>query len=228
MPRFNKNEIRVGLFVIIPFVALLLVIFIKLGYSISGSTIDVFMKVDSISSIKEGTPVKIKGYVIGRVHSVEPVYKPALHFLARLRLNSDIDLYEDCSAIIMNQNVIGDPVVELRNPERKNAPLLPNDVIEGIEYVNLESLLQDVHVLMTTISSTADVIKQITTDSRQNLKSLVGNLSGTVETLNSILSNSSKDVIETISALRKTVQTLDEISTELKKHPAKFLFSGKD
>jgi ABC-type transporter Mla subunit MlaD len=105
---------------------------------------DIYLKLDSIKSIDEGTAVKVKGYTVGRVVDILPVYEPDLHFLAVLRIQRQIALHEDCSAIIMNQNVIGDAVIELRNPDRKGALLRDGDVLEGIEYVNIEELLNNV------------------------------------------------------------------------------------
>lgn len=222
--KFEKNELRVGLFIIIPAVFLLLFVVLKLGYSVASSTIDVYLKVDSITSIKNGTLVKIKGYTIGRVVDIKPVYKPALHFLAILRIQKDIDVYEECSAVIQNQNIIGDPVIEIRNPERKGDPLREAAVIEGLEHVNLEAILQDVHVLLTSLTGTVNVIKDISVESKTNIRTLVANLSNSVATINAILENSQKDIIAMLQSFRETAKTMREISEELKKHPVKFLF----
>ena len=185
------------------------------------------MKIDSLTSVKKGTQVKVKGYVIGRVIDLIPVYKPDLHFLAKMRIGKEISLYEDCAAIIQNQNVIGDSSIELRNPERKGNPLLDQDIIEGIEYVNLERILQDVHVLLTNLTQTVNVFKSISQDSRHNIRIFVANLSKSVANINKILFDSQKDISTILRSFRKTAKTMNEISKELKKHPVKFLFKGK-
>ena len=95
-------------------------IILKLGYSFASTTYDVYLKVDSIKSIKEGTAVKVKGYTIGRVVGIEPVYKPALHFLAIMRIKNEIDIFEGCSAIIQNQNIIGDPAHRTQKSRPQN------------------------------------------------------------------------------------------------------------
>lgn len=224
--RTNPNEVKVGLFILIPLSILLLFFIVKLGYSLSGSTIDIYLKIENISSIKEGTSVKLKGYDIGRVVELKPVYKPALHFLAKMRIKKDIDLHEDCTAIIMNQNIIGDPLIELRNPERRGKPLQNKDVIEGFEYVNLEAILQDVHTLLATITNTVNTLNLITGESRQNILSMTSNLNSSMETLNKILTNSEGDIISTVKTLRATMETVQEISVELKKRPFGFIMRG--
>jgi ABC-type transporter Mla subunit MlaD len=185
------------------------------------------MKVDNISSIKNGTQVKIKGYTVGRVVDIIPVYKPTLHFLALMRIKKEIDLYEDCSAIIMNQNIIGDTIIEIRNPARKVELLQSGAVVEGVEYVSLDTIVQDVHQLLATLTSTVGVIQDISMESKGNIRSLVANLSRSVETISSVLQDSQKDILAIMSSFRETAKTMNEISIELKKHPVKFLFKSE-
>jgi ABC-type transporter Mla subunit MlaD len=224
--KLEKNELRVAVFIIIPVALLFMFIIMKLGYSLASSTIDVFLKVDSISSIKKGTMVKIKGYSVGRVTTIEPVYKPALHFLATMRIAKDIDIYDDCMAVIQNQNIIGDPVIELRNPDRKSEFLTNGSVIEGIEHVNLEVILQDVHALLTTVSGTVSVIKDISTDSKTSLKGLISNLKDGSKSLANILEGSQRDILAMLATFRETSLTLKRISEEIKKNPWSFIRKG--
>ncbi len=226
--RTNPNELKVGLFVFIPLSIVLLFFIVKLGYSLSGSTIDVYLKIENISAIKKGTAVKLKGYDIGRVVELTPVYKPSLHFLAKMRIQKDIDLHEDCSAIIMNQNIIGDTVIELRNPERRGEPLRDQDVIEGFEYVNLEAILQDVHKLLATITDTVNTLNLISNESRANIQSMTTNLNSSMESLNKILTSSENDIISTVKTFRETSETINEISLELKKRPFGFIMRGSE
>lgn len=226
--RTNPNEVKVGFFILIPLSIVLLFFIVKLGYSLSGSTIDVYLKIENISAIKEGTSVKLKGYDIGRVVELKPVYKPALHFLAKMRIKKNIDLHEDCTAIIMNQNIIGDTVIELRNPERRGEPLQNGDVIDGFEYVNLEAILQDVHRLLATVTDTVNTLNLISNESRHNIQSMTSNLNSSMEALNKILTSSGGDIISTLKTLRETMETVQEISLELKKRPFGFIMRGSD
>ncbi len=223
----GRIEYRVGLFVLIPAVVIVLFILVKLGYSLATSTMDVYVKVNSITSLKKGTPVQIKGYQLGRVVDVRPLFKPALHFIATLRIKKDIELYEDCAAIITNQNVIGDPVVELRNPEKKGAFLREGDVIEGIESGSIEDIMAKVNTLLTEVTTIVTLYREVSQESRGDIRKLVTGLAGSITNLNSILQNSQKDIIDIIGSMRKTSRTLDEVATEIKKNPMKFLFGGK-
>jgi ABC-type transporter Mla subunit MlaD len=223
----GRIEYKVGLFVLIPAIVIIFFIVVKLGYSLATSTMDVYVKVNSITSLKKGTPVQIKGYQLGRVVDIRPLFKPALHFLATLRIRKDIELYEDCAAIVANKNVIGDPVVELRNPERKGAFLREGDVIEGIESGNIEDIMAKVNTLLTELTAIVTVYRQVSQDSKQDIRKLIISLSESMANINTILQNSQKDIIEIIGSMRKTSQTLDEVANEIKKNPMKFLFQGK-
>lgn len=224
--KLEKNEIRVAVFVLVPLIILMVFVVLKLGYSFAVSTIDVYMKVGNISAIKNGTQVKIKGYTVGRVVDIIPVYKPTLHFLALLRIQEKIDLHEGCSAVIMNQNIIGDTIIELRNPETKTALLKPNAVIEGVEHVSLDAVVQEIHKLLATLTSTVAVIQDISKESRGNIRDLIANLSKSVGTVSTVLQDSQKDVIAIMASFRETAKTMNEISIELKKHPMRFLLKG--
>jgi ABC-type transporter Mla subunit MlaD len=219
----KKNEIKVGIFVLFPFVVLFILILLKLGYSISSSTYDLYLKVDSINSIKVGTPIKVKGYLIGRIVDIRPVYEPTLHFLAVMRVNTEITLYESATAVIKNQSVIGDPVVEIKNPERKELPLLEHDVLEGVEYVSIEALLQDVHTLLSSTNGVINSVKDMSSESRGNLRKMTTDLAKSVSTLSSILSGSQGDIVEIISNFKKISKNVTELSEEVKAHPVKTL-----
>jgi len=225
--RLGRTEYRVGLFIVIPAFFILLFILLRLGYSLTASTMDVYVRVNSITSLKEGTPVQIKGYRLGRVVEIRPLFKPALHFLATLRISREIELYEDCAAVITNQNVIGDPVVELRNPERKGAFLREGDVLEGIESGSLEEMMAKVNTLLTEVTAIVAVYREVSQESRGDIRKLIVSLSDSVANINGIIQNTQQDIINIIGSMRKTSQTLDDVATEIKKNPMKFLFQGK-
>jgi len=227
MKGLGRIEYKVGLFVLIPAIVIIFFIIVKLGYSLATSTMDVYVKVNSITSLKKGTPVQIKGYELGRVVDIRPLFKPALHFIATLRIRKDIELYEDCAAIVANKNVIGDPVIELRNPERKGAFLKEGDVIEGIESGSIEDIMGKVNTLLTELTAMVTVYRQVSQESKQDIRKLIISLSESMANINAILQNSQKDIIDIIGSMRKTSQTLDEVATEIKKNPMKFLFQGK-
>lgn len=222
--RLEKNELRVGIFILVPIAILLLFILFKLGYSLVSSTIDIYMKVDNIASIKVGTQVKVKGYSIGRVVEIEPEYKPNLHFLILLRIKRDFQLYENCSATILNQNIIGDTVIEIKNPDSKENELKEGSIIEGVEFVNLDVIVTDVHVLLTSITKTVNKLNSIAGENSEELNVLITNLSKSSKKLDGILENSQSDITDAISKIRSASETLDEIAKEIKKSPLGFIF----
>ncbi|MCU0821013.1 MAG: MlaD family protein [Spirochaetes bacterium] len=226
--KLDKNEYRVALFILVPIVVILLFIILKLGYSLASSTIDIYLKVDSITSIKKGTQVKVKGYNIGRIIEIKPVYHPELHFLAVMRVQRDIEIFEECYAQIMNQNIIGEPVVDIINPEVKTDLIKEGSVIEGSEMVNLEAVLTNVQALLSNLNKTVDILRGMTNESRSNIRQLIANLTASVASVNKILVDSQSDIGVILASFRETAKTMNEISIELKKRPMGFLMKGKD
>ena len=224
----NKNtEFKVGLFILIPVIIILMIILVKLGYSVASSTMDIYLKVDSMKSIKKGTPVQMKGYTLGRISSIVPVYKPDLHFLAVMRIDRNFRIDENCTAVIMNQNIIGDPVIKIKNPEKISKLIKAGDVIEGFEVVSLDSLVTNINSLISNLKLTVSEFSNLSSDNRYSLKKTINNLKDGIGSLSKVLKNSEGDLIATFGNLRKMSKNLKDISKELKKHPVKFLFQDK-
>lgn len=226
MAKVNKNELRVGLFILIPVLIVAMLVLVKLGYSLAGSTYDLYLKTDSLVSVKKGTAVKLKGYNVGRVINISPVYEPDLHFITTIRITGDVKVYKNTIAVIMNQNIIGDAVIELKTPEIKNETLDHGDVIERVQYVNLDRLVQDVQILLSSLTGTVNVVREISIENKDDIGILIGNLSESSESLNAIIVGSESDIIDIISSLKSTAATTDEIAKEFQKKPFRFLFRG--
>jgi ABC-type transporter Mla subunit MlaD len=225
--KIRNLDLKVGLFIVIPALILIIFIILKLGYSFAASTIDVYLKLDSLKLIKKGTVIKVKGYDVGRVVEIQPVYEPDLHFLAVMRIQNKVAIYDDCAAVIQNQNVIGDTIIELKNPEKKGNLLRNGDVLEAIEFVSIEALLGDVHSLLATLTETVNVFKGISLESKTNIHKMIESLTMTVGSANRILIDSQSNIVEMMAALRQTAATLKNVSTEFEKHPIKFLTKDK-
>jgi ABC-type transporter Mla subunit MlaD len=221
---FNKkNELKVGFFIIAPILLLVAFIIVKLGYSFAGSTYDIYLKLANMRSVKEGTAVQIKGYTIGRVVDITPVYEPELSFYAIIRIKEEISIYENCSAIIQNKNVIGDTIIEIRNPEMKLKLLKNNAVIAGSEQINLDVLLEDVHRTLVAFTELAGNASGLAKDNRRNMRLTIKNLSQAIETINKVVNNSDEDLNQTVKSIKNTSKNLEEASQEFKKHPVDFL-----
>ncbi|MFC1669909.1 MlaD family protein [Spirochaetota bacterium] len=228
MIKLERNEWRVGLFIIIPVAIALILILLKLGYSIATTTVDVYLKIDNLKSVKEGTPVEIKGFNIGRVVEVKPIFKPALHFLATMRIKKNIEIFDGCTVLILKENVIGDPIVEFRNPEKKGELLKHGDVVEGVEHGDILATIQNINKVLISVKSAVDNIDSISKDSRHKIRSLMANLASSSGNFNKILITAQKDIFGILASFRQTAKTMHEISTEFKKHPVTFLFKKKD
>jgi hypothetical protein len=88
--------------------------------------------------------------------------------------------------------------------------------------------MKNVNALLLSVSSTANVFKEISMNSRGDIQKLMKNLADSGAQLSKFLETAQVDVIQILKSFRKTAVTMQEISTELKKHPVKFLFKDDD
>ncbi|HPR38516.1 MAG TPA: hypothetical protein PLT13_13045, partial [Spirochaetota bacterium] len=80
--------------------------------------------------------------------------------------------------------------------------------------------------LLNNINDTVGVVKNISIESRQNIRGMLTDLGGSVASVNNILTNSQKDILAIMQAFRETAITMQQISAEIKKRPMGFLMKG--
>jgi len=226
----NPNELKVGIFILVPIVIIVLFVVIKLGLNLIGSTIDVYLKLGDITGIKEGTSVKLKGYEIGKVVKV---YKPqydesGLYFIATMRVDNEIKIYKNCSVEIKNQNVIGDTIIEIINPDKPSRSLIDEELIEDkaiirvANHVNLDEIL---HRVQNVLGSADEIVKALE-QNKHNISSIITNIRGTTAKTDRILSTSEDKIQKTLESAAEISENVEKISTEFKKRPAGFLLRG--
>jgi len=224
----NPNELKVGIFILVPVVLIVLFVVVKLGLNLIGSTIDVYLKLDDITGIKEGTSIKLKGYEIGRVIKVEAISESKLYFLATMRIKNEIKIYKNCLVEIRNQNVIGDTVIEIKNSDKEGNPLedgevIKNkDIIEGPEHVNLDVVLHKVQYILDDVEKIVNSLEQ----NKHHISSIIANINSTTARTNRILSDSEDRIQKTLERAEGISENVEKISAEFKNRPAGFLLRG--
>ena len=124
--------------------------------------------------------------------------------------------------------MIGDPVVELRNPETKGAFLREGDVIEGIESGSIEDIMAKVNTLLTEVTAIVTLYREVSQESRGDIRKLVTSLADSIANINNIIQNSQKDIIDIIGSMRKTAQTLDEVVGRDQEEPDEVPLPGQE
>jgi phospholipid/cholesterol/gamma-HCH transport system substrate-binding protein len=154
----NILKLRVGMFVVIAMLILGILIFLNSeGWS---RQYTVYIKPVSAPSVKVGTPVRKNGILIGRVREVvgEDDY-----VLIGMALNEDAKVYENETARIGAESILGDAAIEILPLPRteRGEPLAHNDLLSTVALKRNPMELVDIALkLETEISETLEAIRE--------------------------------------------------------------------
>ena len=171
-----NNKVKLGIFVLLGFCAVLVSIFAIGNFSLS-RTYTVYVKFDNISGLLKKAKVKIAGVDVGVLRDVELVGSQAR---LKLAINEDIVLYQDAAASIVSMGIIGTKYIEI-SPGTSSLPVVRDG--DTIAAVNEGSLEQTLTKITDKISSVLDNI-----NGGKN-GDMFGNLAEAVRDLKSILHN---------------------------------------
>ena len=110
----KNNEVQVGVFVILGFIFLTLVLFFVSGVYLfrSGYTIDVMY--NYVSILNKGAPVRMAGVRVGEVSQVEIVYdeaKQTNRVKVKLFIEKGVQIRENYAFTIRGTHVLSEPHV---------------------------------------------------------------------------------------------------------------------
>jgi len=205
-------EAKVGIFVVIGLI-ILGYMSMKVGdLTLSkdkGYNIEVMF--DSATGLARDVTVEIAGVEVGRVKKIALQQGKAL---VVLRLEPDLVIRKNDTAIIRTRGILGDKYVEII-PGSVNAAPIPAG-----ERITRTAPVTDMDVLMNTLGEVAQDIKALTnslssvlgTDTGEaTLKAIVDNIKEVVVTLNQTIQSSKDDVGEIVDNMTVFSKTLKEL-----------------
>lgn len=160
----KSNEVSVGVFVILGFIFLTLVLFFVSGVYLfrSGYTVDVMF--NYVSILNKGAPVRMAGVRVGEVSQVDIVYdetKQNNRVRVKLFIEKGMEIRENYSFTIRGTHVLSEPHVEI-TPKPGTFPLLRKGaVMEGVPLVAVEELIDQAHLTLGNIESSSASLSQI-------------------------------------------------------------------
>jgi len=193
----DVQKLRVGFYTIIVFLILGILIFLNSeGW---GSYYNITLKPDSAPGVREGTPVRKHGILIGRVANVRTEDD---HVVLRLAIREDERIYSNEAISIGAESVLGDAGLEVlplpretrgqlvsHNSELRNSEVKPNPM----------ELIQTVLDLQPEFSETLTAIRETSEmigDAGEGIESLASNVNG-------ILTDEDSDIKKMITDIRQ-------------------------
>ncbi len=158
-------QLRVGIFVLLAIIILLALIY--LNSEIWKGQYTIYLKPQTAPAVKENTPIRKNGILIGRVRSIQTRDD---HVTLELRIDNDERVYENEVATIGTESILGDAVIEIMPMpvDRRGRVLGNDDLIKTVAIrrnpmeivdvaLNLEGQIADT---LVSIKQTADTFEQ--------------------------------------------------------------------
>ncbi|MFA5159850.1 MAG: MlaD family protein [Candidatus Omnitrophota bacterium] len=160
----KNNEVAVGIFVILGFIFLTLVLFFVSGVYLfrSGYTVNVMF--NYVSILNKGAPVRMAGVRIGEVSRVDIIYDQAKQnnrVRVKLFIEKGVEIRENYAFTVRGTHVLSEPHVEI-SPKPGAFPLLKKGaVVEGMPLVGMEELMDQAHGTLDHIESSSASLSNI-------------------------------------------------------------------
>ena len=224
----KNNEVAVGIFVIVGFVFLTLVLFfVSKVYSFrAGYSLDVMF--ENVSILDRGAPVRMAGVRVGEVSKVDLVYdesKKKSRVKVKLFIAKGVEIRENYEFSVRGAHILSEPHVEI-TPKVGNFPLVRSGaLLEGAPLVEMEELFSQARDgLKNVVSMSGDLSLSLKGPDGDIYKGLKNTESSTAA-LSKVLGKVEKGE-GTIGKLLNDdtiYNNLEAFTADIKKHPWKLL-----
>ncbi len=204
----NAQKIKLGLFVIVTGILLVLALyFIGKKQNIFGSTFYVSAVFDNVNGLKLGNNVRYSGINVGTVRRIEMINDSTI--CVDMAMESDIlrHMRTDAKAIVGSDGLVGSMVVNIFPGSTKSPFLQPGDTLMSIKKVSTSDMLS---TLSVTNANAADLSAE--------LLKITSSLNEGQGTLGRLLNDQEMgaDLKETISNLKKVSRDASKVVQDLK------------
>jgi phospholipid/cholesterol/gamma-HCH transport system substrate-binding protein len=216
----RRNEAFVGMFVLLGFILLTLLVFFISGVYLfrSGITVDVIYKYVSI--LDKGAPVRMAGVRVGEVSTVTLMPSEngeAARVKVKLFIKEGVEVRENYIFKVEGTHVLSEPHIEI-TPMAGSKPFVQQgSLIMGESPMPLESLLEQANEITGKVNSILDNVKEITGDAAegQDLKTTMHHLAEVSASLNKILGGSEEDIKTSLGNLKHSTDDLKSVLDRL-------------
>ncbi len=178
-------ELRVGTFIVITILAVILFIFMQATKSnYRGYEIGVLF--DYVSGLETGSPVRVSGVRVGEVRSIEILYDAQPKVLAKLRLRHDIKIDRYSRVTIQTLGIIGEKYIEI-SPSSCKEYVNSGETIKGENPLSIEKLAEASQSIVIRLNNMLADISRITGDEelRDNFRNVVNNSASAIKRIDS-------------------------------------------
>lgn len=216
----NRNETQVGIFVVVGFIMLSMIVFFISGVYLFRPGYRVTVMYDYVSILDKGAPIRMAGVRIGEVSDVSLHYDESTQktrVSVKLFIAEGVDVRENYDFTIRGTHILSEPHIEI-SPKPGNAPLLTDGkLLEGVTPVPIENLIDRAHAIADSLDAILSGINEAVNskEGAQSVKELITSLSQVSRSLGKVLDGSEGDIKETLKHLNSSTESLDRILSRL-------------
>ena len=218
----KNNEVSVGIFVILGFVFLTMVLFFVSGkdWFRSGYSVDVMF--NYVDILNKGAPVRMAGVRVGEVSDLELVFdeaKQVSRVKVKLFIEKGVEIRENYAFTIRGTHILSEPHVEI-SPKPGAFPLLHKGaLVEGVPLVAVEELLDRGREILEHLASIMGKFKSGMDDKGtvKDLKTMISNLSSLSGSLNDAFKGPKGNAQQSLQNIESTSDSLSKILKKVEK-----------
>ncbi len=223
------DYIKVGIFVFLSGV-IFLVFVISLGdKKFLTKKKEIIVEFNSISGLKEYSPVKVLGVDVGFVRRVK-LNIPKKRVLVYLNIRKDVSLPVDSLFFINTLGLFGEKYLEII-PGNEKKEIRSGEIVKGEEFLDFYTMFKNFFRFLNNFSSLANSAKKILEDKdlKTEFEKLLKNLNQATQDLNVILEDlrNRKGTLGKILFEDELYNNINELITDLKENPWKLLRKPK-
>jgi phospholipid/cholesterol/gamma-HCH transport system substrate-binding protein len=174
-------EFKVGLFVLVAILAIILFIFAQ-GRFVTARGYEIKVTFNYVSGLEVGSPVRVSGLRVGEVSRMELSRDVKPRVIVTLRMRPDVRLGVKSQISIRSLGIIGDKYVEI-SPTIEAREIAPGQTVAGVDPLELERF---VNVGSDIIRNTDKVMSEIAKlvgdpEIHQNIRGILANGNTTLQ-----------------------------------------------
>lgn len=215
-----SKEAKVGLFVVLSFIAVAALIVMVGGPSIlqRGYRVNVLFR--QVGGLKVKAPVRLAGMEVGRVESMHVVGDKVN---VVLWIKEDAKIREDSTITINTLGMIGEKYIEISMGTQSAPPLPPGATVEGVEPVAVSELLARGERIALTLDRAIAALETFlrAKEAKRRLKRITTNIERVSEQLLQFLEKDLPTFSYTVKDVQRGVVEFTTLCAELKKNTRK-------
>lgn len=226
----NRNEMMVGLFVIVGFVMFSLMVFFVSGVYLFRKGYAVSVIYDYVDIMDKGAPVRMAGVRVGDVSKVELMHDDTTgttNVKVTLFIDAKAKIYENDEFEIRGTHVLSEPHIEITPKPGSNKLIAEGTVIQGKKLVPIEDLIKNAHSVAKGLD---EIVNGNLSDAEGETKNVFIGLKKSTDNLNTILNkiNNGEGTAGKLVSSDELYQDVRGLIAEIKARPWRLLKRDKE